>query len=709
MPTNYLKGYTLDGNTRTEYEVDALTLEGMPQGTYITVTPDGSGDHTTIGAAIAVAPVGGTILVFPGTYNEDITIDNNIKIQGLRASLTIKIVGSTTTSTRVTFAGPGTLGNVSVTGPSSGVAPSIDVTALQAGELAILDSVALVGGGAGSGVVGAGSGILAVINGGYHNGGTFTGALYEATGGTVVLQELVGNVGSCADFLKVSGGVVEVQGIQLQSSALYTCTDFLDISGGDIEIIGLQTSRVLPAPTNNIHVTGGPIVMELMSCNLYGSTYDFLVDPAVNGSGSTVMFAGCTFRQENSSAPAIWSDNLGTGLFNYNDPGINNDPIVRVGGSFAAGAAVRPAASYFGGGSDITQLMQVRTYDGVSTYIDETADAASASGSTFSLQGTAAGNILYVGWALAFPAFYADVTTKATMTNGFGDGVWEYWNGAQWQPVSIMTATADAVSQRCSKAFEEAGMQYIRFDVNMMGDWASTAVDGVTAFWVRWRLTQNIVTAPVFERIKIATNRSEMASSGFIQFFGTGEPKHELTVHQRLHDDLVQGSPGNKSLALATGVSITPIDNQYNNGQDDGVGMILSVPEGLDTSRDLTVKWGWIPLGDNTGDVRWKLRVVNPITIGDNIDSGNLPSILITQGTTYRADGSTQINQIPNVNGNFEDQLFVTEYSFKITDAEPGTFFAIALTREDSSDPDPFGANVAIAFVEAYGTAWKLT
>jgi parallel beta-helix repeat protein len=48
----------------------------------IVVSPDGSGDHTTIAEAVAAATDGDTILVQPGTYDESVVIDKDIALRG---------------------------------------------------------------------------------------------------------------------------------------------------------------------------------------------------------------------------------------------------------------------------------------------------------------------------------------------------------------------------------------------------------------------------------------------------------------------------------------------------------------------------------------------------------------------------------------------------------------------------------------------------
>ncbi|MFC5412557.1 putative Ig domain-containing protein [Larkinella bovis] len=90
-----------------------LLLLGITPGLFAQITVGPSGDHATIQAAITAAPVGATITVAAGKYNENITINKSLAITGAgRTSTTIVGQGSAEATVFIN----GTMSDVSVSG-----------------------------------------------------------------------------------------------------------------------------------------------------------------------------------------------------------------------------------------------------------------------------------------------------------------------------------------------------------------------------------------------------------------------------------------------------------------------------------------------------------------------------------------------------------------------------------------------------------------
>jgi hypothetical protein len=187
--------------------------------------------YPTITAALAAAVASDTVIVGPGTYAESITIPDGVRVVGTAPAQEIIISGADATSTRVTFAGTGTLREITVVGPSAGANPAISCN-LAAGKLGVIFAVVVQGaGGTGAGVFKAGAGILALLGGFYHNGGVFAGPLMQVDAGLAIIQQVIANVGSSTAVLLVNGGTVEGRDWLVQSSALYSCTDIFHLAG----------------------------------------------------------------------------------------------------------------------------------------------------------------------------------------------------------------------------------------------------------------------------------------------------------------------------------------------------------------------------------------------------------------------------------------------------------------------------------------------
>lgn len=178
---------------------------------------------------------------------------------------------------------------------------------------------------------------------------------------------------------------------------------------------------------------------------------------------------------------------------------------MRTGGSLSVGAFSRPAAAYIGGGGDFTQFLYVFSDDGTSgSYVDNTDAAKSSTNSTFSLfQSPTAGHVAYIGNQITqFPAILFNIASSGSFGTGSDDGIWEYYGSSGWTSVAVMATSATADGQYASNVFQRSGREYVRFDVDSMnGDWVTSSVNSQSAYWVRYRLLNNISSIPTIEQV----------------------------------------------------------------------------------------------------------------------------------------------------------------------------------------------------------------
>jgi hypothetical protein len=258
----------------------------------------------------------------------------------------------------------------------------------------------------------------------------------------------------------------------------------------------------------------------------------------------------------------------------------------------------------FGEGDSHTREMVVFTNTNlaVGTWVDVTTEAASPSSSTFTVfPGVTAGNTIYFGGDFEFPGLKVDTTT-AIVLGGSGAIEWEYWNGSAWTDLPVMAtkSTAD-YDQYSNGTFGRVASEQIRF--GQTTGWATTSLNDESKYWVRCRITTAITTSPVMQQVKLHTNRMEINADGFIEFFGAARPTRDLVAPFKLAEDLSGSSPGNEALTLASGITITPLDNRFNNSALDGNGFLIVIPEGLSTCHPLEFTVEWIPKDSGSGDV----------------------------------------------------------------------------------------------------------
>ncbi|KKK44640.1 hypothetical protein LCGC14_3166790, partial [marine sediment metagenome] len=287
-------------------------------------------------------------------------------------------------------------------------------------------------------------------------------------------------------------------------------------------------------------------------------------------------------------------------------------------GELQVGSPEKPSESVFGEGDSHVRGMAVfhNTNLEIGVWSDITTEMASASGSTAdALPGTGAGNTFYIGGDIEFPGFKVDTTVAIAL--GAGALILEFHNGVAWTPFDIMVA--DSVIPYDSHAQDIWGRiadEEVRF--GPMVGWAQRNLDGTTKFWIRARVSVGITTVPTLEQTKLSTNRYEITADGFTERFGDAEDQRSF-FHQRLTDDLSGASPTNGALVLSTNITITPVDNRFNNNALDGFGAIEALPEGLDTSRPVELVVNWIPKVATAGDVEFEVNVAQ-LAIGDVLD-----------------------------------------------------------------------------------------
>jgi hypothetical protein len=102
-----------------------------PAGPVLTVAHDGTADHRTLAAALAAAPAGATIKIKPGEYEEAVTLDKNVLLEGDGARSAVVVRG--VDAPALTVAAPGAAARgltlQARKGPAADGAPAVRLTA----------------------------------------------------------------------------------------------------------------------------------------------------------------------------------------------------------------------------------------------------------------------------------------------------------------------------------------------------------------------------------------------------------------------------------------------------------------------------------------------------------------------------------------------------------------------------------------------------
>lgn len=482
------------------------------------------------------------------------------------------------------------------------------------------------------------------------------GVLADGAGSNIFVQGLT--VVGCIDGLHADNTSL----VSVVSGTVQNCTNALhiDATSGDFRIDGV---RVLDS-------TAWDLLIESATGQFFGN--------------------GNTLRNDRLSI-----DPLSTVLSQHSSeiPGEQQNQLL---GELSVGSEFQPAESAFGEGDSNTRGMSVfrNTNLEVGAWSDITTEMASRIGSTAdAFAGIAAGNTFYIGGDVPFNGIKTDAT--AAIVLGAGSLAWEYWNGAAWTAVNIMVTDSSApYVAHAQDAFGRVQPDQIRFNWPAMGAWATKALDGTTKYWMRCRIAVGITTVPTLENTKLGTNRFEINADGLTEAFGDGEKIGEIQMHQRLTDDLQGATPSNAALVFSANITLTLVDNSFNDNATDGVGAIVTIPEGLDTSRPVTLETRWIPSA-NGGPTNVELETnFVPVLLGDTL-AGALPE---TPQQTIEVIGVAD-----------QDVLRETPFSYDVSSLVPGDQFVFSFFRiAGAGNPDDtFAGNIEVVSLRMIGSFWR--
>ena len=140
----------------------------------------------------------------------------------------------------------------------------------------------------------------------------------------------------------------------------------------------------------------------------------------------------------------------------------------------------------------------VFAFDGSSTYSNITLEMQSPSGTSATILADT-NDVLYLGDANRFDMAIFDVDTAGSL----GALIWEYYNGSTWAtftPLSATYYTDPDDSPDTAYDFSKDGAE--QFPAGRMSDWATTAVNSVTKYWVRCTSTTSVSSAPSLRSIR---------------------------------------------------------------------------------------------------------------------------------------------------------------------------------------------------------------
>lgn len=287
------------------------------------------------------------------------------------------------------------------------------------------------------------------------------------------------------------------------------------------------------------------------------------------------------------------------------------------------GVPERGVSTSVGEGASITRGMLVYNYNG-STYTDVTAEAKSSIGGTFTL-GIGINNAIYISRDLIdlrtsdyqkFLGISIELTQAFNL--GAGTTVWEYYNGSGWSSFMVMRTQALypylPYSIKDPTSLVDTNKFHIRFNIELIktgtGEWIKNdpPSTGANRYWVRYRVSTEITQGAIFNQIKMHTNGTKFNEDGWLAYFGTARPVGTLTWDAGLFEPFGGATPTNQDMYVSDTLGVGRVENNYEDGTIDRVGMNTSLPLDCDVSCPIRFQWSWVLSATSTGFCRWIVR-----------------------------------------------------------------------------------------------------
>ena len=478
-----------------------------------------------------------------------------------------------------------------------------------------------------------------------------TGILIAAGALAVVAGVVLSGVPSAAVVstgFDVNGAVAQVASLSLNY-----CTTGLRVRGASqYTHTGFQGRSC----TTGVELDGAGTDAKMNSSILDGCTNDI----SVLNSGVTGFYNGAAdIRKIDLDA----ADKFFLNILQFEA----GDEANKIVAEFHVGTPVRPSESCFGeGDSDVIGMKVFSNTNGTSgTWLDNTIAASSVEGSTFSpFPGAGAENCFYIGNTLRmFKGIKLEDITPALVL-GTGSIVFEYWNGSAWTEAPVMETDADPpYDQRAKNVFQSTGNIQIRF--GLVPGWVKNTLNGVEAYWCRFRIATAVTSVITSERCKCHVQRTEINRDGFVVYFGDAEQTRPIPLSQL--GSLTGFSASSSIIDTNPNTKLQRLYTRRDNNKKDGSGSDFQMPRGLDTSKPITFHIIFGVTSPDTGDVENELYLTRLRGQGGDVLDGTL----FTRGDS----------DIQTVGGT-DDKTYESEHSFVIDEGLPEDIYYWAQVRD---------------------------
>jgi hypothetical protein len=593
------------------------------------------GDHTTIQAAVAALTSGGTITVYPGTYviTTPLNPSNNTKIIG------VENVIITNSSDNGIFEITGTnkilsIKNLTLTGTSS----TENIILIEATNTLYMEDINL-------------NFAEDTDIGLYNEGVCFCDGLTSQ--GNFCLSNVIYNASTLILTKTFLENIMADDDTEAITSIIYNngeiYIDDFSYSGSATYGISFQDSSFfygngikLKDCINGIYLNGTNLDINISSFHSI-CTNDIFTGDSSDGTGSSVNISGY-FNNLNIDSGYL-------GILNLEK---NNNREKNISGLFTVGNSIIPTNSYFGQG--LNDSFVIQKYN-ASTYTAVDNDA------TFTMfDGLTSGYICYIGDSNPFYSIEMNLSTALSGTTI----VCEYYNGSAWTALNNYSVNLSGSNVSLFSSTSNNVIMRLNYDALVL-NWATTTINSLVKYWVRFRLTNNITTSPAFTYIKVINDSLKITDDGRIEKFGKGETSGNMLLYP-----LNTTGAQNINIVLSSNLNIPMLQNRLTSNSDKLFYNFIC-PKNTDYSRYVTCKLRYCTVTSSSADLNIVLTYIKPSLFADefNMLSGGLSETTITN-TITPSSGDDSKTKTMSFNLDLSSMLGNKPIYFSIT--RSGTF-----------------------------------
>lgn len=566
-----------------------------------TASPDRADlPYLTIGAALAAATSGDSVMVRPGTYAES----------GLTVPVGVTLIGQS--GFEVTTVG--------VAGSVSAI-----ITLSNGSYIKGFSIIVPTGAGVAGITHSSGTGLIYDINL-VGDGATGSGDGISKTGtGKIVGGNIRCSLGGMENMLHISAAVLALDDVHVpQSSGTINNVIFTEGAGrfqgqginiGDsnvvdcIHVAGTSTCIIYSPNWFNVPI-GGHISADGVTVTITGGRIDatdasLFVDPGLAGTGTTLTVSGTTVQPLFSFPGAAITTMQLQATFHQEQTASRDAEFRTVGSLLATGIPELGSGIAIGEGSPYSDNQIVLSTDGTALpgnngggFVDESANAKSRSGSPVVFQAATAGH------SILWCANRDDGTTKlkhwgvefdqaAAAVLGGGSFIWEIQSAVNtWVPIDIMAISVEEQYRYANSVFLRASSsETIRPGIDDSTTWPETTINSQLGRWMRVRIASTITTPPTFERMRLIPSHTSTNSRGQINARGLAQWRSQLFGIGNVWGEITGGGAKDAEIVVGSGGGATEWTSKIKKGLLDAAGDSVSfqfqLPDGICTAFPL--------------------------------------------------------------------------------------------------------------------------